>query len=40
MLIAGCIPGRPLTLENQAQRVYKDMLTISKADQEYINGAK
>ena len=36
MLTAGCIPGRPLTVEDQAQKVYNDMRKINNAAQKYI----
>ena len=36
LLAAGCIPGRPLTIEDQAKKVYKDMRAINKVAQKYI----
>jgi hypothetical protein len=37
LLTAGCIPGHPLTPEDQAQRVYKDMQSINNVAQRYIS---
>ncbi len=36
MLTAGCIPGHPLTVEDQAQKVYNDMRKINNTAQKYI----
>ena len=36
LLSSGCVPGRPLTPEDQAQRVYNDMRTINNVAQKYM----
>jgi hypothetical protein len=36
LLSSGCVPGRPLTPEDQAQRVYNDMRTINAVAQDYM----
>jgi hypothetical protein len=36
IVTTGCIPARPLTIEDQAERVYKDMAYINKDVHKYM----